>query len=146
MGQSIAVQVKRNKKLRKVGVEDTDRFLATPCRNRCHDGLYVTTSSNTRGAVKAANLKSLRHSGVFHEFWDAQKLLDPLAPYSDQCASPTEAAWTLRDRMPFEWDKMGDHYGRGAWPVDPAESEHINWWSAEIEKIVSAINTGETSI
>ena len=47
-----AVQIKRNKESRKIGVEEVDQFLGALLRSKLHNGIFVTTSSYTKGARK----------------------------------------------------------------------------------------------
>ena len=79
------MQVKRNKDTRKIGVEDIRCFLgALLVQDMCR-GIFVTTSSFTRGALNLVSAESLREKSYFLDLVDSIQNItlvefDPVSP------------------------------------------------------------------
>lgn len=133
----VAVQAKRNKNTRKIGIEEIDRFLGVLLRNGICHGLYVTTSSYTFGARESvADLKS---KGFFLELWDANDLLAVLQPSGKHTGiESAQAAWDSRYGMPIEMERIGDYYG-GAWPTRlPSDAEVMAWVKGFEKRLITS--------
>lgn len=128
----VAVQAKRNRNTRKIGIEEIDRFLGVLVRNDICHGLYVTASSYTYGARESVS--ELKSKGYFLELWDADDLLKVLQPSGKHGGiQSAQAAWTSRYGMPIEMEKIGDYFG-GVWPTILPSDEEVTRWVKGFEK------------
>jgi restriction system protein len=95
-GGTVGVQVKRYAD--KIEAEQIREFAGSLLLNKVTSGIFVTTSSYTRGAVAAS--RRYTEQGLAVDLWDAATFYDRLrlvtrAPYSDanDPSAPFAAAW-----------------------------------------------------
>ena len=124
----IAVQVKRNKESMKIGVEEIDRFLGVILRHDLYRGIFVTTSSYTKGAIRNCSAHSLLRRGYFLELWDSKKLLEAMRPEHEPLSRSADVAWAMRHAMPIAQEIIGD-YAPFHPKQSPAETDVANWTS-----------------
>jgi len=124
-----AVQVKRYRRDRKIGVEEVHQFIGAIMANGIQRGLYVTTSSFTKGARLLPSNAFLRNCGVELELMDSQAFLDIFSNRSHIPVDPWNVAWGLRKNIPMEMDVPGDWYGSEHWPMIPPSGFQVEWWT-----------------
>ncbi|MCX7097632.1 MAG: restriction endonuclease [Methylococcales bacterium] len=136
--EPVAVQVKRNKRTRKIGVKEIDTFLGTLVRNCVHKGIFITTSDYTKGAKTAASALKLKEQSYFLELWKPENLFDALKLNCQFHTRSADIAWNLRNLMPIEDEKSGDWYGGENWPVQERSIAHIEWWISQVSHYCKA--------
>lgn len=129
-GQPTVVQVKRNNPARKIGVSEIDAFLGAMARHGKYHGIYVTTSTYTRGASINAAAQSRRDPPVFLELWDGDRLLHALRELRPVPVDSGVRAWKLRKLMPIEYTKDGDLIP--SVQVHDRSLAHIKWWTSTV--------------
>jgi len=133
--ESVAVQAKRNKVTRKIGIEEIDRFVGALIRKDLQRGIFVTTSSFTKGAYHG--VEEIKQKGLFIELWDANVLLKSIEPIS--IADAAEVAWSMRYAVPTENEKIGDYFGPEGttWPTMLPSDKELAHWSYQLERKIS---------
>jgi hypothetical protein len=135
--QPTAVQVKRYKQARKIGVEEIHQFLGTLLVNDIAHGIFVTTSNYTRGAKRIALKLQKASPSISLTLIDAQQLLELLSETAPGVNDPLEIAWRLREHLPSEMDMYGDWLRTGAdWPRVPPSAFHVEWWIEQYRRML----------
>lgn len=92
-GKQFAVQAKRFRQDRKIGISAIREFLGAMLLNKAPSGIYVTTSEFTKGCYTAVESQELNKHKLQLELWDANRLFSVLELYRNTEALAWELFW-----------------------------------------------------
>ncbi|HEX6902138.1 MAG TPA: restriction endonuclease [Thermoanaerobaculia bacterium] len=134
-----AVQVKRYKKEKKIGLGEIHQFLGAMMVSGFRKGIYVTTSSFTRGARHLMDSTDLSRLGIELQGFGAEEVQELVTSFSPRiCLDPWFVAWELRKLVPTIETVEGDWGGVDIndWPWYTPTTTHVDWWVSQFRKLL----------